>query len=67
MKPSLLIEPMANGWIVRPIATRMEYGMGMVEPSVFNKIEDLQAALPGLLTPKETKWVSGCCEEKVKA
>ena len=55
---------MANGWIVRPIATRMEYGMGMVEPSVFNKIEDLQAALPGLLMPKETQWVAGVCEEK---
>ena len=64
MKLSVLIEPMANGWIVRPIVTGMERSMGQGEPSVFNKIEDLQAALPGLLTPKETQWVSGCCEEK---
>jgi len=63
MKPSILIEPMANGWIVRPIVTRMEKDMGQGEPSVFNKIEDLQAALPDLLTPKETEWVSGVCKE----
>ncbi len=64
MKLSILIEPVANGWIVRPIETRMERGLVHVEPSVFIKIEDLQAALPGLLMPKETQWVSGCCENK---
>ena len=64
MKPSILIEPVANGWIVRPIATRMEVGMGMVETSVFIKIEDLQAALPGLLIPKEAKWAITTCDEK---
>ena len=55
MMKSIIIESVLNGWIVRPISERVEVGIALHEYSVFNMIEDLQAALPMLLDPSLKK------------
>jgi len=47
---SLLIETVTNGWIVKAYDPRDIWsGVSTDTVAVFNKVEDLQAALPALL------------------
>lgn len=52
--PSIIIQTVSNGWIVTgPLTYRdysNSYGPADKDMAVFTRMEDLQAALPGLLT-----------------
>lgn len=71
---SLLIETVSNGWIVRPFQPCDNWvSTERPEIAVFTKIEDLQAAIPELLTYQiaadsigSIKYDSQCCERELK-